>query len=655
MRGVSDTLVVGPTTVAEGDEELVLGKLRIKLRKFQEEVKRTKGNVVIKAPTGSGKTLTLLLFDAENAVGVYPSRALVNDQFESLSSLFRRGCEEESKGSLKIFDCDKEKYVLLKITSESLEGRGWKALEGLCEKVLELRDEGAKSIVFTVPEYPYFLLSGEYDNFYRVGTILKRLSVEEPEKLVDKIRHLSREVVVRKGFCAQLFFAPNLFFDEFHAYSGKSLYGALALLSIYTSLPFIETRIAISSATHTPEFALAKKILEEFITIEAQKGGLEVRGKTIMRLMFIRSRWPGVAAFSYVEDLVPLIVKENIHEIRERVEGGDKVGIIVDKIANVYETYRVLKEGGVKDVVCVTSLSEELGCGGDPREASVIVGNEAISYGIDIKDLNYGLVTAKTWHQLVQRVGRFGRGPHSSELILPYPLKVKDLFKKSYMEWEDFVELSKKIYPKRPLDWYAESGLGGLKLRKVLDMYELTTYIMYRDKFKASQILKKALTRSRRILNEVKEKGELHLGALATFYFSSFRGASDELIIKARNFELEDSPEGPKINVNKPVRGYLALEVDVDEELKEVLKTFEGKVIQFNAFVELLSKWTPRIVQVIGKNINPLSKVGPSKDPIYVLRSNEGYLRYLLSVESAVGLVYTRGGEVKLLGVLVRV
>ncbi len=605
---------------------------------------RAKENFVLNAPTGAGKTLTLLLRKEEGKVGVYPSKALVNDQFASISSLLSLSCSKvRDEGALKAFDCGNRKFVLTKITSESVEG--WKNINELCRKVLSFRDMGFESITFTVPEYPYLLLSGTYDNFYRVGVLIKalrRLNYKE----VSKAFSLSRERVVVRKFCAELLFSPFMFFDEFHAYSSKSLYGAIALLIIYTSLPFIDTKIAISSATSTKEFDVAKEILGEYEEIVAKPGEDVVRGKTLLEVDMVEfsKPWPGPSRFAQVETVMTDVVKKKMDKIKETVKKGKKAIIIVDKVATVYEIYKTLSSE-IKDVVCVTSLKEELGCSGDPRSASVIVGNEAISYGVDIKDLDYGIITAKLWFQFVQRLGRLGRGSEVAEAVAVLPRVERP---KDEMSWEELVSWSKRVFPERPADWFERAGLGGSKVRNVLSAHKFTVYLAFRDKFGKSETLEKWLKEVDEKAKPFKEEGELYLGGEATFSFSAFRGSSDELIVKARNFELDE--DGRPI-FSKPTKAYLAIEVGSGAE--NFLRKIEGKVLQLNTVLRGL-KGYPK--QIIGKRkANSLRySLLDVKDPVYFVRSDEGYMRYLLSVEDSIAVVKSVGNEYKLLGVLVR-
>ncbi len=645
VRNYSVTLM--PTTVEEGSSTFELGEHTIRLRRFQEEVMRAKSSFILKAPTGAGKTLTLLLRREEGKVGIYPSKALVNDQYASIAGLLETSCScVEDKGVMKVFDCGKRKFVIAKITSESMEGGGWKSIENLCKRVLEFRDEGFESITFTVPEYPYLLLSGTYDNFYRVGVLLKALRRMDLAK-VAKTFKLSRERVVMKKFCAELLFSPFMFFDEFHAYSSKSLYGALALLIIYTSMPFIGTKVAISSATETKEFKLAKEIIEEYEEIEAKPGKDVVRGETELELNMISfvKPWPGAARFAQVEGVVPEIVQKKMNEIKEVVKRGKKAIIIVDRIATVYEIYKkVVKE--INDVVCVTSMKEELNCSGDPREASVIVGNEAISYGVDIKDLDYGIITAKLWFQFVQRIGRLGRGSQGSKAIAVLPEVARP---KEALEWGEFVEWSKEVFPERPVDWFEASGLEKTKVENVVKAHELMVYIAFRDKFGVSRNIKMWREKLSKKLNLIRGRSkEMYLGAESTFLFSAFRGSSDDIIIKARNFELDE--EG-KPNPDRPIKGFLAVEIS-SKEAEEFLDRIHDKVLQLNVVLSGL-KGYPK--QIMGKKANPLPRqLVETKDPVYLIRSNEGYMRYLLSVEDSIAVVEPVGKDYKILGVLVR-
>jgi len=573
--------------------------------------------------------------------------------------------ETFSNGLINAFDCGNRKIAIVKITSKALESegkRGWRKLEEICSKVRDLRDEDYESIAFTVPEYPYLLLSGEYGEFYKVGTILKRIT---KEGYLNAVRSLTRREVVTKKACAEILFTPFMFFDEFHAYSGQSLFGALALLAIYSTMPYFrENKVAISSATRTKEFEIAKEVLEDYEVIEANKGEVKVRGETeaTFNLLKFDRPWPGVAAFAQVETYAPTFVKSKIDEIGEMVDMGRKVVIIVDKIATVYEIYKVVKNYIKEGVVCVTSMSDKLGCGGNPRVASVIIGNEAISYGIDIKGLDYGIITAKTWYQLVQRVGRLGRSSERSKVHFLFPRNPninKNSIKKNF-EWDDFIEWAEKVFPPKPWNWYVKMGLGRKKVEFVLNSYKLITYIAFRDKFGKSAEIKRSLERLRIKENIIKEMGEskvdLHLGALATFLFSSFRGEGDDLIVEARNFKLVEGPRGLEIDKERLVRGYLAINVRSYEDVKDMFNKLKDKVVQLDLVVEAL-KGKANLTQVSGSSKLgefSLSYLSGNRDPVVYLKTDEGYMRYLLSVESAIGIVTSEGGEYRLKGVLVR-
>jgi Distinct helicase family with a unique C-terminal domain including a metal-binding cysteine cluster len=138
----------------------------IRLRRFQEELFDSLGKysrILLRAPTGSGKTFTLLLGAIKSyleknlypVVGIYPSRALVYDQARSIQeTLQRMGFKEGEKntfvGRLNINGEDKGE-ISIKINILTSEVK---------EIPREFQFPTSPSIVFTVPEYPYMFITG---------------------------------------------------------------------------------------------------------------------------------------------------------------------------------------------------------------------------------------------------------------------------------------------------------------------------------------------------------------------------------------------------------------------------------------------------------------------------------------------------------------
>ena len=190
------------------------------LRKFQQEVvefmKSVKRYLLLEAPTGSGKTFTILAPLISNTmygtkyngiVGIYPTKPLTVDQFISLRGILdklgtriyeRKGIDGgdvviiydinlvvKDKQGNKVYR-DKKRVALIRLTRD--------VLDKLAEAVVKEVSEGKKKvsritlfnmirevlleydvdyiITVAVPEYPYLMMSSLYRSFPDSGKLL---------------------------------------------------------------------------------------------------------------------------------------------------------------------------------------------------------------------------------------------------------------------------------------------------------------------------------------------------------------------------------------------------------------------------------------------------------------------------------------------------
>jgi len=312
---------VSPLFVERSDTVVKICGNPLILRRFQRDLYEAFENperrelIMLCAPTGSGKTLSLLIplfvnIEKERpiyggSVGVYPSRELARDQFDSVSNILDKiiGNERRVKNVVKVLvsnrseldpkvvesinnklsdcvrvweaDIDGKKYpiVLLYLVSNTL-NKMRDVLHRYCKDVrinldaLELLVRAlvnrAYTIIFTVPEYLYLISQDIYKEFHSAGVHVgkalddlielfaslrgRRLAEWLTRFVTSGIDRYSRTEIYRLRRVFELFRWP-LFIDEFHLYSGLSLSSFLSL--IFVSLIEIGgiRKIVISSAT----------------------------------------------------------------------------------------------------------------------------------------------------------------------------------------------------------------------------------------------------------------------------------------------------------------------------------------------------------------------------------------------------------------------
>ena len=328
---------VSPLFIKTSDKEISLGKGSIKLRDFQYELlkvflnRESRDVVLLNAPTGAGKTLSLLIPLFANiekewmyygSIGVYPSRELAKDQMISIYNLLvERGAreldirefyklkelnEDEIKiivDYLKILEINVDgeyiPIILLYITSHSLNklreiiGRyveGISSNRALLEYLWSVARRAFR-IVFTVPEYPYLIAGAVYQEFHRAGIwlhavlkefrrFLKVIEIDDKELFKKWIRELeikidrkrlSVEYDVSRKFLTEV---AN-FFLLFRApvfFDEFHLYSGFSLAS-FTSLLYIYLhekgigKIVISSATPVKIIKIKDEKRKDFLEL----------------------------------------------------------------------------------------------------------------------------------------------------------------------------------------------------------------------------------------------------------------------------------------------------------------------------------------------------------------------------------------------------
>ena len=140
---------VGEVKIERGNTQI--GEDKLTLYKYQEEVYRSRAELItIDAPTGAGKTLAMLLVakkileEGENALILYPTKALIKDQWESLKNLASKiGLNTE----IIMVDAD--------VLHKHAMNKGFKT-HG--EALLDLLSVGVPKVVLSNPDVVYYIL-----------------------------------------------------------------------------------------------------------------------------------------------------------------------------------------------------------------------------------------------------------------------------------------------------------------------------------------------------------------------------------------------------------------------------------------------------------------------------------------------------------------
>lgn len=639
--------------------DLRLGKF--KLNQFQTQVYRHLSagkDLLVYAPTGAGKTLTVLLSpgfpdeDMPGFISLYPNNTLLANQMDTVGEIIREAlggrivetdplCSPENAGKgvcrpsyvvygirEKHTDTDKTwKYVIL----VALSGRYIVSENGvpkrevlyrIAEKVYRYNSRGgAYLVVFATPDTLLLTFTGAYRDFRLVGATLHNILVAlasgiPPESLEDVLRHtevatrsqLSDIITVRKRLLTH-----PLFIDEFHlygAYEVDALYAILKLFRQETGLP-----VVFSSATpahDTLEELKDAEVMPE--TIESPTSDVEgfpVRGPMEIRVIPIVSKRKGLAAYYEVGEEIPSYISRYLLGELNQHEG--KTLIILDRLWMVTETARTLRDNGIP-VECIASMVEEVLC---TKGASVIVGSEATTQGVNLGKVVLGVTGGVSAEDVIQRIGRIGRKGVASRVYLFIPkYKLSESPPPVATDYYGLVKWVSTAYPdysKRKRDVSKLLPENFHEARRKL-IYSLAIASEARVAGNKEMLKKIDLTdrEAWELLNKV-IGGPEALAKLVVFRRMGFtvrymsdtggQGGKESIGLITRNFLVKDVlRDGTLVISFKPMRSLLTLHASVNP------KHLRGRFILVRHLLEILDGWL--VVSAPGKEVR-LESIDP--------------------------------------------
>ena len=464
------------------------------LRRVQEEVMdalASNKDALLVAPTGAGKTLSLLL-GSQGAVGIYPNNRLLLDQQRSLDRILGKALNARlvysSAGNgidvLRIYEVSPDGRDGPPIASRKrvavvlLSGRyiGYEqdedgglipkrqvVLRNIVDRICYTRPgEEPYTITLATPDTALLVMAGMYRDFEKVGytvhdAILAALEGSPIEYVLSKTQvAAARGSLAQIGQIRQCLLKYPWFIDEFHLYGSYEASALAAILRVYRDYVGWNEPIIMSSAT--PRGTLYERLREMLkpTTIHArvsERGDPEamVRGETEVIVYNLEVGGRGVGKWFRVGDLLPSVVDAKLDEITTALEGGGNVFIVVDRINQVPPIVSLLA-GKRLPVECGVTMPPP-GC--NSREERLLVGSESVSQGIDRENVVYGIITGFNWATLIQRFGRIGRKTDSKIVIVtPYvggggPLSSLDGSSPSY---DSFVDTVRRDFPSVELE-----------------------------------------------------------------------------------------------------------------------------------------------------------------------------------------------------------
>ncbi len=496
------------------------GELR--LRCFQEKILDTiykyvnneinEGTVYLSAPTGAGKTLTLLLgykvfheYSLRNygSIGLYPTNELLNDQFKSIRSMleklgfaWRPYSDWRDNILFKFINPEDEKILVLVISGKKLSilekyhpGKTHTDILVDLSSLLNAEDPDY-TVILSTPDLFYYLLLGIYGDKKRIVKYIQDIL----DGVEPRITGLKDQLARIGKILHRLAVKPLIFFDEYHSWSLLDYLSSLVLVKLFVEQGSL---VVLSSATPLPETIRhlegigveTQAVIEE----NGSSSGDLIRLPTHLVVYGYSSSdarnhgYYGLVNIYNVEKLVPIHVKHEEDLVIDYArKNNGQVLVVLDRISYTLETSRVLGDKyGVENVAVVTGLLRE----GDPQRTLIVVGNRAIELGIDNPRAIAGIITGKTFSSIIQRIGRIGRHKlgEACESYIHLVLsagRLEELIDKTngrhILGYNELLEILNEILPSEPkLTWIAETRYGREYIETLLKTYYETINIIF--------------------------------------------------------------------------------------------------------------------------------------------------------------------------------
>jgi len=450
-----------PRCVLTKDDDTIFSKLHLypyphQLKSYEFLVSEEKTTKIIfnTCGTGLGKTysavLPLLDLEETYSVFIYPTNALIDDQYSTILSLIKKAGYDER--------------TVFKATARELVKHSKRRnidRRGLLEDFLSSTYSNLKILV-TNPDLFYIALALRFSRKYAV-----KIAVP----LIQRFN--------------------TVIFDEFHLYDWKQLSNILFFMRLFSE--FNEnSKFVFLSATPSSEFINeVKRIFENAeIKVVSEKDDTEcekISYKVVADIHLEIHKYDDVFQWFLTNiDHIKSFIKENLSLLEN--DKDSKIVIILNSVYNAQQIKELLEEN-LKDLPITIGAWHGLNryTRTIEKDSNIIVGTSAIEVGIDFKAvlLIFEADNAASFIQRFGRVGRVAGKPEWSNLkfkaIALVPTYVYNYLSRVLNDVEKISrdELSKMIYNayeertkfKNYMNKYAPIEHYGISTKYILNTY----------------------------------------------------------------------------------------------------------------------------------------------------------------------------------------